>query len=173
LPNPKEKKKRKGLLEERNEDEKSEEMTKKDGQDALTAPMNLGGKFEGAVEEPEAVQLEGGPHIWNNLISGVKPAWTNISNDIKWQYQPFKLFAELFGEPGMPTIHNLVMKGKNIRDLGTGAHLTPAGWKWLFQEVFETEMPLAKSIRGKTMRQFGICLALTDPETVFLEKDRV
>jgi hypothetical protein len=56
----------------------------------------------------------------------------------------------------MPMIHNLALKGKHIRGLGTGAHLTTTGWKSLFAEVFETEMDLAKSIKGETMQQFGI-----------------
>jgi hypothetical protein len=143
-------------------------MTENDGPGVNAAAMDLGSKFDAAVE----VKLAGGKHIWNNLISGVKPTWTTIDDGIKAQYRPFHI-SELFGEPGMPTIHNLAAKGKEIRGLGTGAHLTTAGWKSLFTEVFETETDLAKSIKGETMRKFGMRLALTDPKLVFRLEDGV
>jgi hypothetical protein len=167
-PNPQEKKKRRDSLEEKRREEKPDEMTEKDGQDSDAASIDLQGKFDAAVE----TELAGGKHIWKNLISGPKPAWDNISVDIKSQYTPFTI-EELFGEPGMPTIHNLAAKGRHIRGLGIGAHLTAAGWKSLFSEVFETETDLATSIQGETMRQFGLRLSLTDPKSIFLETDGV
>ncbi len=167
-PNPQEKKKRRDSSEEGQEKEKPVEMTENDGPGVHAAAMDLGSKFDAAVE----VKLEGGKHIWKNLISGAKPTWTNIDDGIKAQYKPFDV-SELFGEPGMPTIHNLALKGKNIRGLGTGAHLTTAGWKSLFTEVFEAKTDLAKSIKGETMRKFGMRLALTDPKLVFLIEDGV
>ena len=167
-PNPQEKKKRRDSNEEGKEKEKPAEMTENDGPGVHAAAMDLGSKFDAAVE----VKLAGGKHIWKNLISNAKPTWTAIDDGIKEQYKPF-LGSELFGEPGMPTIHNLALKGKNIRGLRTGAHLTTAGWKLLFTEVFETETDLAKSIKGETMRKFGMRLALTDPRLVFLIEDGV
>jgi hypothetical protein len=74
--------------------------------------------------------------------------------------------SELFGKAGMPMIHNLALKGKHIRGLKLGAHLTAEGWKTLFVDVFKTKTELTKSIKDK-MRQFGIRLAVMDPKTVF------
>jgi hypothetical protein len=162
-PNPQDKKKRRDAKDEEKREEKSEEMTEDEGR-ANEASMDLVDKFDEAVD----VQLAGGKHIWKNLISGPKPAWTAINEEIKTQYKPF-IISELFGEPGKPSIHNLAAKGKTIRGLGLGAHLTAEGWKALFTEVFETETELASSIQGETMRQFGIRLALTDPKSIFLE----
>jgi hypothetical protein len=167
-PNPQEKKKRRDSLEETKKEEKPEEMTENDGRAISEASMDLNEKFDAAVE----VKLAGGKHIWKNLISGPKLAWDKISADIKSQYKPF-VIEELFGEPGMPTIHNLAAKGKLIRGLSIGAHLTAEGWNSLFTEVFETETDLAKSIKGETMRQFGLRLSLTDPRLIFLEEDGV
>jgi hypothetical protein len=167
-PNPQEKKKRKDSTEGGHEKENPVLMTENDVPGVHAAAMDLGSKFDAVVE----VKFAGGKHIWNNLISGPKPAWTNVDEEIKSQYEPFNV-SELFGEPGMPTIHNLALKGKQIRGLGTGAHLTTAGWKSLFTEVFETETELAKSIKGESMRQFGIRLAITDPKLIFLEKDGI
>ena len=167
-PNPQEKKKRRDSNEEGQEKKNPGEMTKKDGPGVYAAAMDLGSKFDAAA----VVKLAGGKHIWQNLISGAKPTWTNIDDEIKAQYKPFHV-SELFGEPGLPTIHNLAAKGKNIRGLGTGAHLTTTGWKALFTEVFETETELATSIKGEAMRQFGMRLALTDPKLVFLIEDGV
>jgi hypothetical protein len=165
-PNHQEKKKRRDSNEEGNKKKNPVEMTENDGPGIHAAATDPGSN---AAAE---VKLAGGKHIWENLISGAKPTWTNINDEIKAQYKAFHV-SELFGEPGMPTIHNLALKGKNIRGLRTGAHLTTAGWKSLFTEVFESETDLAKSIKGETMRIFGIRLALTDPKLVFLVADGV
>jgi hypothetical protein len=69
-PNPQEKKKRKDSNKEENEEKNLGEMTENDGSGIHAAAMNLGDKFDESVE----VKFAGGKHIWNNLISGAKPA---------------------------------------------------------------------------------------------------
>jgi hypothetical protein len=167
-PNPQEKKKSRNSVEETKKEDTPEEMTENAGSVTSESSMNLVDKFNAVAE----VKLAGGKHIWKNLISGPKPTWDIINVKIKSQYSPF-VIAELFGEPGLPTIHNLAAKGKHIRGLDLGTHLTAEGWKALFAEVFETETELATSTKGETMRQFGIRLALTDPKSIFRESDGV
>jgi hypothetical protein len=104
--------------------------------------LNLGSKFDAVVETKYA----GGNQIWKNPIRGPMSTWHNIDKEIKSGYKPFTP-DELFGKDyGPRTVHNLSMKGKKIRQLGVGAHLTAEGWKFLFKEVFEESTKLSGSI---------------------------
>jgi len=126
------------------------------------AAMNLGSKFD-KVAAPE---YAGGKHIWRNLINGPTTAWTNIEADIKTDLTAFVL-DDLWAEHSN-SVHNLAAKGKTLRGLSAGAHLTADGWKALFQESYAETTPLSLSIDGEKVRRFGIRLALTDPDSIFV-----
>ena len=130
-----------------------------------TAAMNLGSKFDAAAE----LKYAGGAIMWKHPIKGPMSTWHNIDAEIKADNKPF-ISDELFGEGyGVRTVHNLSMKGKKLRKLETGAHLTAEGWKHLFKEVFETQTDIAKSIDGEIIRNFGVRLGKTDPKSLFDE----
>ena len=124
--------------------------------------MNLGSKFDKAA----APEFAGGKHIWTNLIMGPTLVWMQVPKDLKSELTPFTI-RELFSEDSN-SIHNLSQKGKKLRGLHSGAHLTADGWKSLLQEMYDEASELANSIDGERIRRFGIRLALTDPDTIFI-----
>lgn len=127
------------------------------------AAMNLGSKFDAAAE----IKYAGGRQVWKSSIKGPMAAWHNIADEIKDANKPF-IADELFGEGyGVRTVHNLSMKGKKLRKLESGAHLTAEGWKHLFKEAFESQTVISKSIDGEMIRNFGVRLGKTDPKSLF------
>jgi hypothetical protein len=166
-PNPQEKKKPRSLEEEENKGKRDTEMKENDNKtmERKTSALNLGSKFDEAAEHKYA----GGAKLWKNPICGPMATWHNIDKDIKSESKPF-IVDELFGKGYGPcTVHNLSTKGKKIRQLGSGAHLTAEGSKFLFKEVFKESTKLSGSIDGEMIRNFGVRLGLTDPKVLFEE----
>ena len=162
-PNPQEKKKSK-TDHMGDENKPTDTETAEQELASETAAINLGSRFDKAAPPSFA----GGRHIWKNLILSPTLAWTNLAGELK-NDATFTSFAldDLFSEA--PTsIHNLAQKGKKLRSLQPGAHLTAKGWKALFQEVYEETTPLALTIEGEKIRRFGVRLAMTDPDTIFV-----
>ena len=94
--------------------------------------------------------------------------WKNLAGRLK-NDTTFTVFAleDLFSETSNSD-NNMSQKGKSMRGLQSGAHLTAEGWKALFKEVHEETTPLALTIEGEKIRCFGVRLTMTDPDTVFV-----
>ena len=161
-PNPQEKKKSRTEDKVQESDPIAPETTENQELADKTATMNLGSKFDKAA----APAYAGGKHIWKNLIMGSTLMWMNTPKELKEELKSFTV-DDLFSEDAS-SIHNLAQKGKKLRGLHSGAHLTAAGWMSLLQEMYAEESDLANSIDGERLRRFGIRLALTDPDTIFV-----
>jgi hypothetical protein len=162
-PNPQEKKQSRLEDKVQEQSDPNERVTTENQELAdKTATMNLGSKFDKAA----APEFAGGKHIWTNLIMSSTLVWMNLPKDVKEELNPFTI-NDLFSKDAN-SIHNLSQKGKKLRGLHSGAHLTAEGWKSLLQEMFDEESELANSIEGKRIRRFGVRLALTDPDTLFI-----